>query len=98
MEENFAIRSTAMLSRYAVCLAMHVAETAARNRLHNIEERLPRWLLIAEEDSGGLEKVCEEPSPGRRSGELGGTQLPIRLSARLPSGHSVLLIEQRNSR
>jgi CRP-like cAMP-binding protein len=44
----------AMLSRYAAGLAMQVAQTAACNRLHKIEERLARWLLIAQDrlDSG----------------------------------------------
>ena len=44
----------AILSRYAAGLAMQVAQTAACNRLHKIEERLARWLLIAQDrlDSG----------------------------------------------
>lgn len=44
----------AILSRYAASLAMQVAQTAACNRLHKIEERLARWLLIAQDriDSG----------------------------------------------
>ena len=43
-----------VLSRYAAGLAMQVAQTAACNRLHRIEERLARWLLIAQDrlDSG----------------------------------------------
>jgi CRP-like cAMP-binding protein len=43
-----------ILSRYAAGLAMQVAQTAACNRLHKIEERLARWLLIAQDrlDSG----------------------------------------------
>lgn len=52
------LRSTpvlqATLNRYAAGLAMQVAQTAACNRLHKIEERLSRWLLIAQDrvDSG----------------------------------------------
>ena len=44
----------ATLNRYAAGLAMQVAQTAACNRLHKIEERLCRWLLIAQDriDSG----------------------------------------------
>jgi CRP-like cAMP-binding protein len=38
-----------ILSRYAAGLAMQVAQTAACNRLHRIEERLARWLLIAQD-------------------------------------------------
>ena len=39
----------ATLNRYAAGLAMQVAQTAACNRLHRIEERLSRWLLIAQD-------------------------------------------------
>jgi CRP-like cAMP-binding protein len=43
-----------ILSRYFAGLAMQLAQTAACNRLHKIEERLARWLLIAQDrvDSG----------------------------------------------
>jgi CRP-like cAMP-binding protein len=45
-----------MLSRYAVVLSMQVAQTAACNRLHDIEKRLARWLLMTQDrvDSGSL--------------------------------------------
>jgi CRP-like cAMP-binding protein len=47
------LRSTpqlqAILHRYAAGLAMQVAQTAACNRLHNIEHRLARWLLMAQD-------------------------------------------------
>jgi len=45
-----------MLSRYAVVRGMQVAQTAACNRLHEIEQRLARWLLMAQDrvDSGSL--------------------------------------------
>jgi len=45
-----------MLSRYAVVRGMQVAQTAACNRLHNIEQRLARWLLMTQDrvDSGSL--------------------------------------------
>ena len=45
-----------ILSRYAVIRGMQVAQTAACNRLHDIEQRLARWLLMAQDrvDSGSL--------------------------------------------
>jgi CRP-like cAMP-binding protein len=45
-----------MLSRYAVIRGMQVAQTAACNRLHDIEQRLARWLLMTQDrvDSGSL--------------------------------------------
>jgi CRP-like cAMP-binding protein len=45
-----------MLSRYAVVQGMQVAQTAACNRLHDIEQRLARWLLMTQDrvDSGSL--------------------------------------------
>jgi CRP-like cAMP-binding protein len=36
-----------VLSRYAVLQGMQVAQTAACNRLHEVGERLARWLLMA---------------------------------------------------
>jgi CRP-like cAMP-binding protein len=38
-----------MLSRYAVVQGMQVAQTAACNRLHDIEQRLARWLLMTQD-------------------------------------------------
>ena len=45
-----------MLSRYAAVRGMQVAQTAACNRLHDIEQRLARWLLMTQDrvDSGSL--------------------------------------------
>ena len=45
-----------MLSRYAVVQGMQVAQTAACNRLHDIKQRLARWLLMAQDrvDSDSL--------------------------------------------
>jgi len=44
------------LSRYAVWLGMQVAQTAACNRLHTVEQRLARWLLVTQDrvDAGML--------------------------------------------
>jgi CRP-like cAMP-binding protein len=38
-----------ILTRYAVVQGMQFAQTAACNRLHNIEECLARWLLITQD-------------------------------------------------
>jgi CRP-like cAMP-binding protein len=45
-----------MLSRYAVVQGMQVAQTAACNRLHDVKQRLARWLLMTQDrvDSGSL--------------------------------------------
>lgn len=44
------------LTRYAVIQGLQIAQTAACNRLHGIEQRLARWLLMAQDrvDSGWL--------------------------------------------
>ena len=45
-----------ILERYTMMLGLHVAQTAACNRLHDIDQRLARWLLMAHDrvDSGTL--------------------------------------------
>ena len=45
-----------MLSRYAAIRGMQVAQTAACNRLHDVGQRLARWLLMTQDrlDSGSL--------------------------------------------
>src|SRR6202045_2075262 len=51
-----APRLQLMLSRYAAIRGMQVAQTAACNRLHDIKQRLARWLLMTQDrvDSGLL--------------------------------------------
>jgi CRP-like cAMP-binding protein len=44
-----APRLQMMLSRYAVVQGMQVAQTAACNRLHDIRQRLARWLLMTQD-------------------------------------------------
>jgi CRP-like cAMP-binding protein len=36
-----------ILGRYTMMLGLHVAQTAACNRLHDVDRRLARWLLMA---------------------------------------------------
>jgi CRP-like cAMP-binding protein len=45
-----------ILARYTMMLGLHVAQTAACNRLHDVNRRLARWLLMAHDrvDSGTL--------------------------------------------
>jgi CRP-like cAMP-binding protein len=45
-----------MLSRYSAIRGMQIAQTAACNRLHDIEQRLARWLLMTQDrvDSASL--------------------------------------------
>ena len=38
-----------ILTRYTVVQGMQIAQTAACNRLHNIEQRFARWLLITQD-------------------------------------------------
>jgi len=38
-----------ILTRYAVIQGMQVAQTVACNRLHRVEQRLARWLLMAQD-------------------------------------------------
>jgi CRP-like cAMP-binding protein len=38
-----------LLTRYALLQGMQVAQTAACNRLHNLEQRLARWLLMSQD-------------------------------------------------
>ena len=51
-----APRLQEILSRYAAIRGMQVAQTAACNRLHDIGQRLARWLLMTQDrvDSGSL--------------------------------------------
>jgi len=45
-----------LLNRYVAIRSMQIAQTAACNRLHGIEQRLARWLLMTQDrvDSGSL--------------------------------------------
>ena len=51
-----ALHLQMMLHRYAAIRGMQVAQTAACNRLHDIKQRLARWLLMTQDrvNSGAL--------------------------------------------
>jgi CRP-like cAMP-binding protein len=40
------------LTRYAILHSLQIAQTAACNRLHDVQERLARWLLLAQDRLG----------------------------------------------
>jgi CRP-like cAMP-binding protein len=42
-------RLATLLTRYALLQGMQLAQTAACNRLHNLEQRLARWLLMSQD-------------------------------------------------
>jgi len=44
-----ALNLQLLLSRYAVLQGMQVAQTAGCNRLHDLEQRLARWLLMTQD-------------------------------------------------
>lgn len=43
-----------IIRKYTLVLGLHVAQTAACNRLHDIDRRLARWLLMAQD------RVCSD--------------------------------------
>jgi CRP-like cAMP-binding protein len=54
-------RFLAMLNRYAVVHGLQVAQTAGCNRLHDLEQRLARWLLLTQDRVGsGLLKITHD--------------------------------------
>ena len=59
LETSPALQST--LNRYAAVHGMQVAQTAGCNRLHDIEQRLSRWLLLAQDRVGsGLLRITHD--------------------------------------
>ena len=70
-----------MLNRYAAVHGLQVAQTAGCNRLHDIEQRLCRWLLLSQDRVGsGLLRITHDflammlgtdrPSVSLAAGEL----------------------------
>jgi CRP-like cAMP-binding protein len=50
-----------LLNRYAAVHGMQVAQTAGCNRLHNLEQRLSRWLLLTQDRvKSGLLRITHE--------------------------------------
>ncbi|HEV2396485.1 MAG TPA: Crp/Fnr family transcriptional regulator [Candidatus Sulfotelmatobacter sp.] len=51
----------ALMNRYAAVHGLQVAQTAGCNRLHDLEQRLARWLLLVQDRVGsGLLKITHE--------------------------------------
>jgi CRP-like cAMP-binding protein len=56
-----APRLQAALNRYAAVHGMQVAQTAGCNRLHGLEQRLSRWLLLTQDRVGsGLLRITHD--------------------------------------
>jgi CRP-like cAMP-binding protein len=54
-------RLHAMLHRYAAVHGLQVAQTAGCNRLHDLEQRLSRWLLLTQDRVGsGLLRITHD--------------------------------------
>ncbi len=54
-------RLQAALHRYAAIHGMQVAQTAGCNRLHDLEQRLSRWLLLTQDRAGsGLLRITHD--------------------------------------
>jgi CRP-like cAMP-binding protein len=54
-------RLQTMLNRYAAVHGMQVAQTAGCNRLHDLEQRLCRWLLLTQDRVGsGLLRITHD--------------------------------------
>ncbi|HTT24465.1 MAG TPA: Crp/Fnr family transcriptional regulator [Candidatus Sulfotelmatobacter sp.] len=50
-----------LLNRYATIHGMHTAQTAGCNRLHDLEQRLARWLLLIQDRVGsGLLRITHD--------------------------------------
>ena len=50
-----------LLNRYAAVHGMQVAQTAGCNRLHNLEQRLSRWLLLTQDRvASGLLRITHD--------------------------------------
>jgi CRP-like cAMP-binding protein len=51
----------AILNRYAAVHGLQVAQTAGCNRLHDLEQRLSRWLLLTQDRVGsGLLRITHD--------------------------------------
>ena len=58
---DFAPDLRRILKRYNMILGFHVAQTAACNRLHDIDQRLARWLLMADDRvEGGTIRITHD--------------------------------------
>jgi CRP-like cAMP-binding protein len=49
-----------LICRFVLLQSMQAAQTAACNRLHNLEQRLARWLLITQDRVGSVFVITQE--------------------------------------
>jgi len=54
------VRLQQVLLRYAESLLRHISCTAACNRLHSVEQRLCKWLLLCQDRSGSTELIMTQ--------------------------------------
>jgi CRP-like cAMP-binding protein len=69
-----------LMCRFTLLQAMQAAQTAACNRLHNLEQRLARWLLMTQDRVGSdflitQEYLAELLGTGRPSVSLAASQM-----------------------
>ena len=57
------------MGRYAVVLGMQISQTAACNRLHSIEQRLARWLLVTRDRVESAIPADHARFPGHHAGD-----------------------------
>ena len=82
-----------MVGTYAIALLRHLAQTVACNRLHSLDQRAARWLLLARDrigsdtlpaDPGGVRRPARRVAAGRLDRRRA---VRPRGRGRVPAGH-----------